>query len=287
MKTSENKFKILLIGEECLDVFIYGECKRLCPEAPVPIFNPIKIKSNLGMAGNTLNNFISLSGGDKNFQIDYIKNQNEMKKVRYIDERSGQQIIRVDENDKCGRLQIENIIDVILEMKHDALIVSDYCKGLLKEEDIESLSNAIHKGGGLVFMDTKKILGNWSKEINFVKINEKEYLDNIKVNKNPETFCKNLIITLGARGCKMLTNIQDTEAECDGLKSEVREVSGAGDTFFAAFILNFLQTKNVASSLFKANLAASIAVSHRGVVAVDKADVDAKYNLITQNNSVI
>ena len=36
--------KILVIGDSCTDIFIYGECNRICPEAPVPVFNPIKVK---------------------------------------------------------------------------------------------------------------------------------------------------------------------------------------------------------------------------------------------------
>jgi D-beta-D-heptose 7-phosphate kinase/D-beta-D-heptose 1-phosphate adenosyltransferase len=272
--------KILLIGEECLDVFIYGECKRLCPEAPVPVFNPIKIKTNSGMAGNTFANLWSLGGDSKKIVIDYVKNETPIKKIRYVDEKSGQQIIRVDENDSCARLQIEDLLTVIEEMQHDAVIFSDYCKGLLIEEDINKISESCHKAGGVVFMDTKKILGKWSENIDFVKINEKEYSDNLKTNSTPEKFCKNLIITLGAKGCKMLTNTGDTSAWCEGIASEVREVSGAGDTFFAAFILTYLKDKNIAKALFKANLAASIAVSHRGVVAVTKADLESKYDLI-------
>ena len=44
--------KILVIGDSCIDEFIYGKSDRLCPEAPVPIFIPTKIISNGGMALN-------------------------------------------------------------------------------------------------------------------------------------------------------------------------------------------------------------------------------------------
>ena len=46
--------KILVIGELCIDKFVYGEVKRLSPEAPVPVFNPIVTEENRGMAGNVL-----------------------------------------------------------------------------------------------------------------------------------------------------------------------------------------------------------------------------------------
>ena len=32
--------KILVIGDSCHDVFVYGKCDRICPEAPVPVFTP-------------------------------------------------------------------------------------------------------------------------------------------------------------------------------------------------------------------------------------------------------
>ena len=44
--------KILVVGELCEDNFIYCTADRICPEAPVPILNPIDTVSNMGMAGN-------------------------------------------------------------------------------------------------------------------------------------------------------------------------------------------------------------------------------------------
>jgi bifunctional ADP-heptose synthase (sugar kinase/adenylyltransferase) len=46
--------KVLVIGEICVDQFVYCEAKRLSPEAPVPVLNPVKTVKNQGMAGNTL-----------------------------------------------------------------------------------------------------------------------------------------------------------------------------------------------------------------------------------------
>ena len=42
--------KILVIGDSCTDVFVYGQIDRMCPEAPVPIFQPVSKKENGGMA---------------------------------------------------------------------------------------------------------------------------------------------------------------------------------------------------------------------------------------------
>ena len=51
--------KILVIGDSCIDKFIYGSCERICPEAPVPVFNPLSSTENIGMAGNVKNNLES------------------------------------------------------------------------------------------------------------------------------------------------------------------------------------------------------------------------------------
>ena len=51
---------ILVIGESCLDVFHYGECLRLCPEAPVPVFKSIRTSENGGMAMNVYQNVLQM-----------------------------------------------------------------------------------------------------------------------------------------------------------------------------------------------------------------------------------
>ena len=53
--------RIVVIGELCLDRYVYGVVERLSPEAPVPILKPIKIVENSGMAGNVVENLKELS----------------------------------------------------------------------------------------------------------------------------------------------------------------------------------------------------------------------------------
>ena len=91
--------KVLIIGDSCKDIFIYGKVKRLTPEAPVPVFNPTKEKSNDGMAKNVSNNIEALD-----VNIFTITNRNSIKKIRYVDDKSNQLVIRVDEHDYCDRI---------------------------------------------------------------------------------------------------------------------------------------------------------------------------------------
>ena len=97
--------KILVIGEKCQDIYIYGRCRRICPEGPVPVFCPTHQTKTLGMAGNVFNNLQSL-GAD----CDMISNVNKITKIRYVDDESNQLLLRVDENDSCKRINIKNIL---------------------------------------------------------------------------------------------------------------------------------------------------------------------------------
>ena len=148
--------KILVIGDSCTDVFVYGQIDRLCPEAPVPIFQPVSQKENGGMARNVKNNLVAL-GAD----VHIISNDNGMKKIRYVDTNSNQMVMRLDENDVCGR--IENLKDMSFS-DYDAIVISDYNKGFIDNYYIPSLIKVAKDKKVPVFIDPK---GN-----NFRRINE-------------------------------------------------------------------------------------------------------------------
>ena len=86
--------KILVIGDSCQDMFRYGTCDRLCPEAPVPVMRPTKTIGNGGMAINVIENLKALG-----VDCDIITNDVRPVKMRYVDEISNQILLRVDEND--------------------------------------------------------------------------------------------------------------------------------------------------------------------------------------------
>ena len=121
----------------------------MCPEAPVPIFQPVSQKENGGMARNVKNNLVAL-GAD----VHIISNDNGMKKVRYVDTNSNQMIMRLDENDVCGR--IENLRDMSFS-DYDAIVISDYDKGFLHVDDIQYICEKYED----VFIDTKKEMKNY------------------------------------------------------------------------------------------------------------------------------
>ena len=52
--------KVLVIGESCTDIFIYGKSNRKSPEGNGPVFIPTKEVYGAGMAGNSSNNLASM-----------------------------------------------------------------------------------------------------------------------------------------------------------------------------------------------------------------------------------
>jgi D-beta-D-heptose 7-phosphate kinase/D-beta-D-heptose 1-phosphate adenosyltransferase len=243
--------KILIIGDSCNDIFIYGDCPRLCPEAPVPVFIPEYSDKMGGMSQNVANNIISLG-----IQCDIITQNSYLEKTRYVDKKTNQIIIRIDStDDKLDRINLNTLPDLT---QYNALVLSDYDKGFLSESDIEYLS----KSHPLTFLDTKKILGDWCKNISFIKINKHEY-NNTKNNiKDKNWMSDKLIVTLEDKGCMYKDTILPVE------KVDVKDMSGAGDTFLAGLVVEFLKTQNIENSIKFANICATQVVQKKGVSVV-------------------
>ena len=82
--------KILIIGELCTDVYVYGDVNRLSPEAPIPVINPIRYVQNAGMAGNVYQNILSLV---KNSEVLHWRQCESITKTRYVHEKSNQMLL--------------------------------------------------------------------------------------------------------------------------------------------------------------------------------------------------
>jgi D-beta-D-heptose 7-phosphate kinase/D-beta-D-heptose 1-phosphate adenosyltransferase len=241
--------KILVIGETCLDKFIYSEVTKVCPEAPVPVLNPIKIIQNNGMSGNVVENLKSLY---PDLEIVHWSQPETITKTRYVEVKSNYMFIRVDEGeDNILPINIE-YRDVEFVRNFDIVIVSDYNKGFLTDEDIIFFG----KNSSLSILDSKRELNSEIIEsFDFVKLNEFE----MKKNKMFSNY-KNIIVTMGSKGA-----VYENTSYPTLNPKETIDVSGAGDTFTASFILKYYETKDIPNSIVFANKMSSIVVSKRGV----------------------
>jgi D-beta-D-heptose 7-phosphate kinase/D-beta-D-heptose 1-phosphate adenosyltransferase len=257
MINSEFKnLNILVVGDTGEDIFQYGVITRLCPEAPVPIFNPTTQKSNPGMSGNVVANLKALG-----VNVYHVTNLTHITKTRLVDERTNQMITRIDNNDQADRITpsvLHSIKDNYYEgKKMDAIIISDYDKGFIEESDIEWIcSNNTN-----TFIDTKKIIDEWCLNASFIKINHVEYAKTEYTLKNLNLDSK-LIITLSDKGCKYQNKTFPVK------KVNIKDVSGAGDTFISGLVVEWLLTQDISSAIQFAQKCATIVVQKQGVVTV-------------------
>lgn len=237
--------RIKIIGESCLDVFVYCDALRLAPDWPVPVLQKVHTETNPGMAANVERNIQACS-----VSVDLVTNENwdSFVKTRYVHDKSNHMFFRVDTSQQISRINLND-----LNFDSEVIVISDYNKGFLSESDIEHICNS-HP---LVFLDTKKILGKWAEKAKYIKINDYEF------NKSKNFLTKNLlnkvIHTRGADGCDFLGKNFPAE------RVEVRDTSGAGDSFMAALVVEYLKTFDIEKSIKVGNSVASRVVKTRGV----------------------
>ena len=242
---------ILVVGECCYDTFIYGDCDRMSPEAPVPVFIPKSESVNLGMAGNVFMNLSSLSLPEERIDLLSAPQWKKVNKVRYVDDRANHMFIRVDHNDEAFERVDVSEIDYD---SYSAIVISDYDKGVLLEEDIAYIADHHH----LTFLDTKKRLGDWVSNISYIKLNTHESRYNIP-SSLAEKISHKLISTHGPDGCFFKGKTFPVD------KVNIKDVSGAGDTFLAGLVYSYLKSKDIEVAITEANKYATEVVQRRGV----------------------
>ena len=238
---AQKQFNILLLGDSCRDIYQFGTVDRMSPEAPVPVFVPSYREERDGMASNVFKNLEAL-GCDVNYLFGEAST-----KTRLIDSRSRQQIVRIDNDVESEPMTFETAIPP----GYDAIVISDYNKGLITYELVEQLRQEF---SGPIFVDTKKQdLARFEGCI--VKINQVEHTAR-------SSDCSNMIVTQGKQGA-LYNNKMYPAAAID-----VIDVCGAGDTFLAALAYEYLNTDgNMEAAVEFAIRASAVTVQHTGVYA--------------------
>jgi bifunctional ADP-heptose synthase (sugar kinase/adenylyltransferase) len=248
------QLKILIVGDSCEDVYHYGSCTRLSPEAPVPVFKEERVHVAPGMSANVRENL-------KQFgcSVTHITHLEQITKRRFVDSRFKQHLLRVDQGENQ---QIQPINLDTLPLDVNAVFVSDYNKGFLRHDDCEKICNIYNDKHIPIFVDSKK------KDLScfsgcFVKINEKEDEECTGRPTDSET-----IITLGPAGAKHKNKVYPTDPV------EVFDVSGAGDVFLTVFGLCFLLKADIEHAILIANKCSSRSVTSFGTYVLSKEDIN-------------
>ena len=247
MNLQQKQLKILLIGDSCYDIYHYGRVDRISPEAPIPVFDHLFTKIKNGMASNVYENFKAL-GVDVDIFTTFSENKN-----RYIDIKTKQQLLRVDE--KITKSSSTNLKKFNYK-DYDAVVISDYNKGFVTYEDITEIRSMYN---GPVYIDTKK---QDLKKFNdcILKLNQYEWESRISEHNNT-------IVTYGSDKVTYKEKIYNPP------KVEAYDVCGAGDTFLAALVYKHLNS-SIDEAIEFAMKAAAITVQNSGVYAPTLSEIN-------------
>lgn len=244
---------VLVVGEVCNDNTYYCEVSRISPEAPVPVADLIWKSGADGMAGNVNSNLRAF--GIKTVFV-HQPLEKHINKTRYVDQKSGQHLIRVDDtHPNITPLDVTEIDNID---QYDAIVISDYNKGFVEYETVEHLRK-LYKGP--IFIDSKKKdLGRFKDCI--VKVNESEY-------NHATSVPSNLIVTKGGAGALY------EDVLYPAVKADMFDVCGAGDTFLTGLVFKYLKGSSMGECIEFANKCAAIAVQHRGTYTLTTHDIES------------
>jgi bifunctional ADP-heptose synthase (sugar kinase/adenylyltransferase) len=243
--------KILVVGDACTDEYAYGDCARLCPEGPVPILSEIEVIETLGMAANTHQNMLAFCPNAKLIS----NNPMEIIKTRFVEKKTNQLLLRVDTNDTTERISKQDI-DEIYDNQYDLIVVSDYCKGFLHDEDLVNIGRSSEHTSVL---DSKR---PFSQKVidsfDFVKLNESEYNKNKEILNRPYNKEK-VVVTMGGEGVRFLDKKYRPEKTL-----QTFDVSGAGDVFTAVFSYSIVSGLSISDSIVAAQNCCIKVIQRRG-----------------------
>ncbi|HEC1792954.1 TPA: D-glycero-beta-D-manno-heptose-7-phosphate kinase [Campylobacter lari] len=296
---SSKKPKILVIGDFMVDHYIWCDCTRISPEAPVMVMKSQKEDKRLGGAGNVYANLKSLGaevfalglvGDDEsgrflkenlNAKLLVEKDRKTPLKSRVLSH--SQQVLRLDdENDFDTKLEDEIIQEYkTIAKDYDAIVLSDYAKGILTSKVTKALIEHANTLNLPILIDPKG--SDFSKYQNATLLtpNKKEAIQALGVEKidNLEKALKKLkdnlnlaysIITLSEEGIALF----DEKLHIIPAKAlEVYDVTGAGDSVIAMLAYALALKVDIVKACELANDAAAVVVAKVGSVSVSLEEI--------------
>ena len=301
--------KLLVIGDLIIDQYLWGNCERISPEAPVQIVNVDNENTLLGGAGNVVNNLktlgakvdvISVVGDGKNsdalkgllddigVDTQYLITQKKRitsKKSRII--ASQQQVVRYDHEstEEIDTKSQNLILDIFKKIVKDyeVVLLSDYGKGILSYKLTQSLIKTANKFNKKILVDPKGLDYSKYKGSYLLTPNKKEASEATKINiKDDVSLTKAIaqlkteceldvsIITLSEQGIAVYDNNLRTHPT---VAREVFDVTGAGDTMLASLGFAISCKFKIDQAVQFANLAAGVVVGKIGSATVSLDEI--------------
>ena len=302
--------RVLCVGDVMLDRFAYGEVERISPEAPIPVFRHQHEATMAGGAGNVLRNLSALgvaarivavigddgAGSELQALIEAeegaqarlfaAKGRETTIKTRYI--AGSQQLLRADRETTTDiePAIAEKIVAAVAAAlaETDAIVLSDYGKGVLTPEVTARIIEAARQAGKPVVVDPKGPDMSHYRGASVVTPNRRELAEaaGTAVSDAAEIIIaaekliagcgiEAVLVTRAKDGMTLVTNAGAEHLEA--MKREVFDVSGAGDTVVATLAAAIGAGVALADAAAIANAAAGIVVGKVGTAAVEKSEL--------------
>ena len=299
---------ILVIGDVMLDHTWAGRARRLSPEAPVPVLTLEEESFGLGGAANVARNLTSLGahvrlsgviGSDDDgerllelcraelIDVDAIVSapgRRTTRKTRFITE--SQQVLRVDvETDApLGAAEEQELIRRLGDKPVDAVILSDYAKGVATEGVIDAAFRLAGRCGAPSVVDPKGVgferyagctvvtpnadeaaaaTGRPVRDLSEGQAAGRQLLNTVG--------CEAVAVTHGRHGVHLVTAASSWHLPAHA--KEVFDVSGAGDTLVATLTLALAAGASIQAAVALANVAAGLVVQSRGVAVTTREEL--------------
>jgi D-beta-D-heptose 7-phosphate kinase / D-beta-D-heptose 1-phosphate adenosyltransferase len=300
--------RILVVGDLMLDRFSYGNVGRISPEAPAAIISLDRIEEAVGGAGNVARNIGSLDahcdllgmiGTDEaataicrcltalphvEAHLVHAPERVTTVKSRFVAHLHNTHLLRADFEDTSEispELQ-QKVVRIAAELmpQVDAVLLSDYSKGLLTDAAITSIIAHAQNAGKFVVVDPKGRNYERYAGADFITPNLSELGDVVGALVDTEerqlaaarkllelTRVRAILVTRGENGVLVVPADGET-ASLLATARRVIDVSGAGDTLVAGFTLALASGASITNAARLANYAAGIAVSKFGTACV-------------------
>lgn len=299
--------RILIIGDFMLDEYVFGTVDRISPEAPVPVVEERRVRRIPGGAGNVVCNLRSLTAGvfacgvvgrdddgrrlcsemtdlgvpPSDLHLIELEDRPTTRKTRII--AGTQQICRLDREDRSplpdsARARLMRLLDEIVPAS-DAIVLSDYDKGVVLPDIIEHATALAQKKGIPVTVDPQvthfaqyrgvdiltpnhheagRFLGRRLVTDAEVEAGGREILERLQA--------KNVLITRGEKGMSLVS--ANRVRHVPTVAREVFDVTGAGDTVISVLTLALAAGADLDMAVELSNFAAGLVVARVGVATV-------------------
>lgn len=304
--------RILVVGDCMLDEYLWGKVTRISPEAPVQVVEQVENTYAAGGASNVAANIVAMDGSASIVAVvgqdawgERLKAELERQGVRSagivadpgrpttVKTRimaHSQQVLRVDREDRSplgsavADLLVERVREELAEA--DAILFSDYTKGVLTPDVISRVSQAAVEAGKPVFANPKPATLRYYQGLNYVQLNQSEaeaatalsLQDLSAVDEAGERLtqiceAEAVMITLGGRGLALFQRGRPHH-HIPVVSPEVYDACGCGDTTIAAATLARAAGADWVEAAMLANLAGNAKVRKLGVVPVTGKEIE-------------